>query len=349
MKNIEKIKLTKNTIIKQALKIISDGNLKIAVVVDKKGKLLGTLTDGDIRRGFLKGLNLNSSIETIIYKKPTIAKKNENKNKLLKMALSERKYQIPIVDRNNKIIGIHVLDELIKKNDKSNLVVIMAGGRGVRLRPLTKNIPKPMLHVGNKPILQNILEKFRDNGYKKFVICVKYKSKIISNYFGDGKKFGIEIEYIKEQTRMGTAGALSLLKKKLREPFFVINGDVLTNLNFEKMLDFHNDQKAKATMCIAEYNFSSPYGEVVLKNENILTINEKPIHKIFVDAGIYILDPKCLNLVPKKYYDIPSLFKKIILNKYKAISFPLGEYWVDIGKIADFERANQEYYDNFKS
>jgi dTDP-glucose pyrophosphorylase len=349
MKDIEKIKITKNTKIKQALKIISDGNLKIAVVVDKKGKLLGTLTDGDIRRGFLKGLNLNSSIETIIYKKPTIAKKNDNKNKILKMALSERKYQIPVVDRNNKIIGIHVLDELIKKKDKSNLVVIMAGGRGVRLRPLTKNIPKPMLNVGNKPILQNILEKFRDNGYKKFVICVKYKSKIISNYFGNGKKFGIKIEYIEEQTRMGTAGALSLLKKKPREPFFIINGDVLTNLNFEKMLDFHNDQKAKATMCVTEYNFSSPYGEVVLKNENILTIHEKPIHKIFVNTGIYILDPKCLNLVPRKYYDIPSLFKKIILNKYKTISFPLGEYWMDIGKIADFERANREYYHIFKS
>ena len=348
MKNIEKIKLTKNTKIRQALKVISDGNLKIAVVVDKKGKLLGTLTDGDIRRGFLKGLNLNSSIETIIYKKPTIAKKNDNKNKLIKIALSERKYQIPIVDKNNKIIGIHVLNELIK-NEKSNLVVIMAGGRGVRLRPLTKNIPKPMLNVGNKPILQNILEKFRDNGYKKFVICVKYKSKMISNYFGNGKKFGVEIVYVQEKTRMGTAGALSLLKKKPIEPFFVINGDVLTNLNFEKMLDFHNDHYAKATMCVTEYNFSSPYGEVILKNENILKIHEKPIHKIFVNTGIYILDPKCLNLVPRKYYDMPSLFKKLILNKYKTTSFPLGEYWLDIGKIADFERANREYNDIFKS
>ena len=237
MKNIEKIKITKNTKIRQALKIISDGNLKIAVVVDKKGKLIGTLTDGDIRRGFLKGLNLNSSIETIVSKKPTVAKENDNKQKLLKMALLKGKYQIPVVDRNNKIIGIHVLGELIETKNKPNLVVIMAGGRGVRLRPLTKNIPKPMLNVGSKPILQNILEKFRDNGYKNFVICVKYKSKIISNYFGDGKKFGVQIVYIHEKTRMGTAGALSLLKKKPRAPFFVINGDVLTNLNFEKMLE----------------------------------------------------------------------------------------------------------------
>ena len=219
MKNLEKIKITKDSTIKQALKIISNGAIKIAIVVDKKGILLGTLTDGDIRRGFLKGLDINSSINSIVYKKPYVAKKNDTKEKLLKIALSKKIYQIPVVDKNFKVIGIHVLDELIGLKKKSNLVVIMAGGRGMRLRPLTKNIPKPMLKVGDRPILQTIIEKFIDSGYDNFVICVNYKSKVIVDYFGNGKKFGANIEYIHEKIRMGTAGALSLIKKNKRALF----------------------------------------------------------------------------------------------------------------------------------
>jgi dTDP-glucose pyrophosphorylase/predicted transcriptional regulator len=347
MKNIEKIKITNDSTIKQALKIISDGAIQIAIVVDKKGKLLGTLTDGDIRRGFLKGLNINSSIKSIIFKKPIIAKKNDTKEKLIKIALSKKIYQIPVVDNNFKVIGIRVLNELIKAKNKSNKVVIMAGGRGVRLRPLTKNIPKPMLKVGNKPILQILLEKFRESGYENFIICVNYKSKIIMDYFGDGLKFGVKIEYIQEKKRMGTAGALSLLKKKPKEPFFVVNGDLLTNLDFEKMLNFHHEHNSKATMCISEYNIESPYGEVKLEQENIILIDEKPIHKFFVNAGIYILDPKSLKLTPKKFYDMPSLFKKIIANKLKTISFPLGEYWIDIGSFNDYKKAKIEYDTKF--
>ncbi len=183
MKNIEKIKISPNATIKQALKTISKGAIKIAIVVDKKNKLLGTLTDGDIRRGFLKGLNINSPINSIIFKKPTIVKKNYSKEKLLKIAFSKKIYQIPIVDNNGKVKGIHILDELIEPKNKSNKVVIMAGGRGMRLRPLTKKIPKPMLKVGNKPILQTIIEKFKKSGYKNFVVCVNYKSKIIKDFF----------------------------------------------------------------------------------------------------------------------------------------------------------------------
>ena len=241
MKNIEKIKITKDATIKQALKIISNGALQIAVVVDKKGKLLGTLTDGDIRRGFLKGLDINSSINSIINKKPFVVKKDDIKEKVLKIALKKKIYQIHIVDKNFKIIGLHVLDELIKSKN-NNLVVIMAGGKGMRLRPLTKNIPKPMLKVGDKPILHIILEKFIDSGYDNFVICVNYKSKVIMDYFGNGKKIGAQIEYIHEKIEMGTAGALSLLKKKkINQPFFVINGDILINLDFKKMLNFHKE------------------------------------------------------------------------------------------------------------
>ena len=169
------------------------------------------------------------------------------------------------------------------------------------------------------------------------------QNKIIQDYFGDGSKFGVKIEYIREKTRMGTAGALSLFKKKIKEPFFVINGDLLTNLDFEKMLDFHYEHNSKATMCVKEYNIDLPYGEVKLNKENIISIDEKPKLKFFVNAGVYILDPECIKLVPKKFYDMTSLFKKILSNKKKTISFPLGEYWLDIGRHNDYNKANLEY------
>ena len=343
MKNIKKIKINKNATIKQALKIISDGGLKIAIVVDENDKLLGTLSDGDIRRGLLKGLNVNSSIKSIIFMNPVITTKNYSKEKLLKKAISKQVYQIPVVDKNRKVVGIYILDGPITSKSKPNLVVIMAGGKGKRLRPLTNNIPKPMLKIGKKPILQTIIEKFKENKFKKFLICVNFKSKIIKNYFGNGKKFGVEISYIEEKKKMGTAGALSLLKKKPKKPFFVINGDILINLDFQKMLDFHYQHNSKATMGVREYIIESPYGEVKLSNENITSIKEKPKHKFYVNAGIYVLDPKCIDLIPKKSYDMPLVFKKIIAAKNKTISFPLEEYWLDIGRPNDFDKASIEY------
>ena len=343
MQKIEKVKILPDSSIKQALKTLSKSSLQILLVVNKKGILLGTLNDGDIRRGFLKGLNINSSIKSIYFTRPTIAKKNDNKNKLLKIALSKKIYQIPVVDNKHKAIGIYIIDELITSKNKSNLVVIMAGGKGMRLRPLTKNIPKPMLKVGNKPILQNLIEKFRENGYENFILSVNYKSKIIKDYFGDGTELGVSIKYIEEKIRMGTAGSLSLLKTKLNEPFFVINGDLMINLDFKKMMDFHCENNSIATMCVRQHSINSSYGVVNLKNENIVSIEEKPKQKYFINAGIYILDPKCTSIIPKKFYDMPTLFKKIIAKKYKAISFPLNEKWIDIGKRDDYQLALNKY------
>jgi dTDP-glucose pyrophosphorylase/predicted transcriptional regulator len=343
VKSIDKLKIFSDSTIKQALKIISDGAIHIAIVVDRKDKFIGTLSDGDIRRGFLKGLNLKSPIKSLVSKKPIFANKKDTEEKLLKIALSKKIYQIPVVEDTGKVIGIHVLDELIRYKDKSNKVVIMAGGKGMRLRPLTKNTPKPMLKVGDKPILQTLIEKFRENGYKNFVICVNYKSNVIKDFFSDGDKFGVKIEYIQEKSRMGTAGALSLFKKKPTEPFFVINGDLLTNLDFEKLLNFHYDQNSEATMCVREYNIESPYGEVKLDNEKIKSIEEKPKHKYYVNAGVYVLEPKCISLIPKKYFDMPSLFKIMIKKNKNIVSFPLGEYWLDIGKFNDYKKANIDF------
>lgn len=348
MKNIQNIKLNKNSPIKEALQIIDNGAMQIALVVDENDKLLGTLTDGDIRRGLLKGLDLDSSIESIIFTTPTIAKISDTKEEILKIALAKKLHQIPIVDDSGKILGIQELEELIKPKYKTNKVVLMVGGLGTRLRPLTENTPKPMLKVGNKPILQTIVEKFVEYGYINITMCVNYKSHIIQDYFGDGSAFGANIEYVFENQRMGTAGALSLLHVKPTEPFFVMNGDLLTNVNFEHLHDYHTSNNAMGTMCVREYDFQVPYGVVNIENSKILSIEEKPVHKFFVSAGIYMLSPKALEYIPQdEFYDMPTLFEKIINENKNAISFPLREYWLDIGRIEEYKKANEEYDEVF--
>jgi len=344
MKNIENIKLTVDATIKEALQIIDDGAMQIALVVDANDRLLGTLTDGDIRRGLLKGLDLDSSIKSIIFTTPTIAKISNTKEEILKIALDKKLHQIPIVDESRKIIGIQEIEELIKPKEKTNKVVLIVGGLGTRLRPLTENTPKPMLKVGNKPILQTIVEWFAEYGYTNIVMCVNYKSHIIQDYFSDGSSFGVNIEYIIEEQRMGTAGALSLLKKKLTEPFFVMNGDLLTNVNFEHLYDFHIANNSIGTMCVGEYDFQVPYGVVNIDGSNIISIEEKPTYKFFVSAGIYMLNPKVLDYIPQnEFFDMPTLFEKLISEKQNIISFPLREYWLDIGRIEEYKKGNEEY------
>jgi NDP-sugar pyrophosphorylase family protein len=224
----------------------------------------------------------------------------------------------------------------------------MVGGLGTRLRPLTENIPKPMLKVGDKPILQTIVEKFAEYGYTNIIMCVNYKSHIIQDFFGDGKEFGVNIEYIFEEQRMGTAGALSLLIEKPSEPFFVMNGDLLTNVNFEHLHNYHIATNSIATMCVREYDFQVPYGVVNIKDSKIVSIEEKPIHKFFVSAGIYMLSSEVLNYIPKnEFFDMPTLFEKLISLNKNTVSFPLREYWLDIGRMEEYKKANDEYSEVF--
>lgn len=348
MKNIQNLKLMPMATIKEALKIIDSGSMQIALVVNETDKLIGTITDGDIRRGLLKGLELTNSIDTLISKKPTTATINESKEDILKKALLKKLHQIPIVDEDGRVIDIKEIEELVKPKVKNNQVILMVGGLGTRLRPLTENLPKPMLKVGNKPILQTIIEKFCEYGYVNITMCVNYKSHIIQNYFGDGSEFGVHIDYIYEEKRMGTAGALSLLKKEPQEPFFVMNGDLLTNVNFEHLHDYHITHNASGTMCVREYDFQVPYGVVNIDNSRIVSIEEKPTQKFFVSAGIYMLSPEVLDKIPtNEFYDMPTLFENLIEENKEVVSFPLREYWLDIGQIEEYKKANDEYDEVF--
>jgi len=344
MVDIEKIKLTVNSTIKEALQIIDLGAVKFAIVVDSNDKLIGTLTDGDIRRAILDGKTLDDNIETVYNDHPTVANINNTKEEIINLCTSKKIYQVPVIDNEGKVVSIDLLDELLKPEVHLNKVILMVGGLGTRLRPLTENTPKPMLHVGGKPILQTIVEKFVSYGFVNIVMCVGYKSNIIQDFFEDGNKFGAKIEYIFEDKRMGTAGALSLLSNRPNEPFFVMNGDLLTNVNFEHLLEFHMANNSIATMCVREYDFQVPYGVVNVEQGKILSIEEKPVQRFFVSAGIYMLDPKCIEYIPEnEFYDMPTLFEKLITMNKNTLSFPLREYWLDIGRIEEYEKANLEY------
>ena len=349
MINILKISLRVNSTIADALGAIDVGAIRIALVVDNDNKLLGTLSDGDIRRGLLKKKFLNDTIEDIYFRSPITANKNTSKKDLLDLCIANKIGQIPIVDKDLKTIDLFIVDDELSKRQYENHVVLMVGGLGTRLRPLTENTPKPMLEVGGKPILETIVNLFIDSGFTNITMCLGYKSNVIQDYFQDGSGFGANIDYIIEDKRMGTAGALTLLGRRLVNPFFVMNGDLLTNINFEKMLDFHVENNSKATMCVREYDIEVPYGVVNVANESIISITEKPIHSFFVNAGIYLLEPDCIDLVPdNKFYDMPTLFEELIATKGKIVSFPLQEYWLDIGRISDYEKAELEYYNVFK-
>lgn len=345
MKNIDGIKLNINSTIKEALKIIDSGAIRIALVVDLENKLLGTLSDGDIRRGLLKNLSLDDSIEDLYFKNPTIASTNDSNEKIIQKAISKQVYQIPIVDDEGKLIDIVNLATLLNITKKRNRVILMAGGLGTRLRPLTQDIPKPLLKVGNKPILETIIKNFANHGFVNITISLNYKGEMIKDYFGDGSDFGVNIDYIEENMRLGTAGALSLIENKPNEAFFVMNADLLTDVNFSHLLDFHSFSNSDATMCVREYEYQVPYGVIEVEESNVTSIVEKPIQKFFVNAGIYVLSPKVFDYIPKnEFYDMPTLFNIFIEKEKKVISFPIHEYWLDIGRMSDFEQAQSEYF-----
>lgn len=347
-KNWEDVLIKPDMTVLETMKIIDETTLQFSAVVDKDMHLLGTVTDGDIRRGILKGISLDSSIKEVMNPAPFSAKEGNSFLAYKKLMKKRKLKQLPIITDENKLLRIVFSDELEKANYKENPIVLMVGGLGTRLRPLTENVPKPMLHVGNKPILETIIESFISYGFTNFILSVNYKKEIIMDYFQDGTHLGVKIDYIVETNRMGTAGALSLLPYKPEVPFFVMNGDLLTKINFEQLLEFHSESNSIATMCVREYEYQIPYGVIETENQQLVSIVEKPIHKSFVNAGIYVLNPDALDYVPtNSYYEMPELYKTLMNEEGKVSAFPLREYWLDIGRMVDYEKANGDYEETF--
>lgn len=340
--------VTPQTPILEVLKIIDVNARQIALVVDQDDRLLGTVTDGDIRRGLLKGKGLNDPVSTVMNSYPTVASPYDHRDNILALMKIKKLHQIPVVDEDGRIVHVEILDHLLQPVKRDNWVVLMAGGLGTRLRPLTHDCPKPLLKVGNKPLLETILLSFIEQGFHQFFISVKYKAEMIQEYFGHGERWNVDIRYLHEKESLGTAGALSLLPEKPQEPFFVMNGDLLTKVNFEQLLDFHKTYQAQATMCVREYDHQIPYGVVKLDKQRLIGIEEKPVQRFFVNAGIYVLNPETVDHIPNnQFFDMPSLFNNLIKNNRPVIAFPIREYWLDIGRLADFERANMEFAEVF--
>lgn len=344
MSNWKQTLVTAGTSLREAIHILDSGAMQIVLVVDDDHKLLGTVTDGDIRRGILKGISLDEPASKIMNSSPTVVRPGDERQLILTMMQHKQLHHIPVVDESGRLVGLEMLDEIIQRRLRDNPVVLMAGGLGSRLQPLTDNCPKPMLQVGNKPLLETILENFIEYGFHKFYISLNYMGQVIKDYFGNGSRWDVEIAYLEEDRKLGTAGALSLLPEKPTSPLLVMNGDVLTKVNFRQLLEFHLEHRAQATMCVREYDFQVPYGVVKMERQRITGIDEKPVQRFFVNAGIYVLDPAVMDVIPRDaYYDMPTLFEKLIQRGDETSAFPVREYWLDIGQLADYDRANGEF------
>jgi dTDP-glucose pyrophosphorylase len=329
--------------IEDAIKVLIDSSLKIVLVTDPTLKLMGTITDGDIRRGLLRGLTLSSSISEVTNLKPIVVPKTFPREVVKKMMSANRIFQIPIVDENLKLVGLHVWDEQRTTAPRDNVMVIMAGGRGTRLLPKTEKTPKPMLLLGGKPILEHIINRAKAAGIVEFVLAIHHLGELIEEYFGTGQTLGVNISYIKEKSPLGTAGALGLIDPKPTKPFIVANGDVITDIRFGDILEFHSQNNAMATMAVQAHELENPFGVVQTKGISITAYEEKPIIRSLVNAGVYVLNPSALEFLEKDAAcSMPTLFEILRAESLHTIAFPLHENWLDLGSPSDLAKATEE-------
>lgn len=339
----KKILLKPDQPIRDALSLIDSESLRIALIVDDHMHLQGVVTDGDVRRGLLKSVGIDSPVSTVMNPRPFTAELGTPRKDVVKIMEREKVLAIPLVMKN-KVVGLETLQRVGSFSKYENPVFLMAGGFGTRLRPLTDNCPKPLLKVGNKPILEIVLDNFIRSGFVNFYISTHYLPEMIREHFGDGSKWNVRIEYVHEEAPLGTGGALGLLPKNVPNlPLILINGDVLTNVDFERVLDFHNKQNAVATMCVRDYEYQVPFGVINSDGNRIVSMEEKPIQRFFVNAGIYVVSPEVYRAVDKNTkIDMPTLIERFIDNQHNVVMFPIHEYWLDIGRMDDFRKAQRD-------
>jgi dTDP-glucose pyrophosphorylase len=327
--------------IKEVLRLIDLEALRIVLIVDEKSKLLGIVTDGDIRRGLIRGVGLAEPVSLVMNTDPTLASVDMSKQQIINLMEAKDILSIPLVDSAGIVVGLQTLRDAIVPEVFDNPIFIMAGGFGTRLRPLTDHCPKPMLEVGKKPMLERLIEQFKKYGFHDFYLSTHYLPHVIKDYFGDGSRHGVSIKYVHEETPLGTGGALGLLPEDLPDlPVLMINGDVLTSLDFSKAIKFHNATNADATMCVREYEYQVPYGVIEGEGERVERMVEKPMQRFFINAGIYVVNKEIVCSVSRnEKIDMPSLLERHIKNDKIVNKYPMHEYWLDIGRVSDFERA----------
>ncbi|MFN4297160.1 MAG: nucleotidyltransferase family protein [Brevundimonas sp.] len=316
---------------------------QLVVIVDEAGRLRGSLTDGDVRRALLRMTPMEACVDKAMNPDPVAVRPGHNPAEIQAELNALGASQAPVVDREGQVVGLYP-EHYGETGPRDNLVVIMAGGRGARLAPLTRHTPKPMLTISGRPLLETIIQRLRDQGFGRFRLAVNYLAEVIEGHFGDGSAFDVEISYLRESEPRGTAGALALLEEPIDGPFLVMNGDVLTRLDFGQLLAFHGDHDAAATVCVREHRFETPYGVVETEGHRLVSIREKPTFRWFANAGIYVLGPEALKQVPTSgHYDMPTLLAALTERGDTVGAFPIHEYWIDIGRPPDFDLARSDY------
>ena len=319
-----------------AVRNLNEVSIKIAIVVNDAGVLEGTISDGDIRRGLLKGLDLNSPIASVVRHNAFVVRPDMGRDLVIQLMQANKIQQIPVVDDQHRVVGLHLWDEIATMPSRSNLMVIMAGGMGTRLRPHTENCPKPLVPVAGKPMLEHIINRAKLEGFKHFVLAIHYLGHMIESHFGNGEDFGVQIDYLREQSPLGTAGALGLLNPTPSLPFVVTNGDVITDIRYGQLLDFHSRHAAAATMAVRLHEWQHPFGVVQTQGVEIVGFEEKPIARSHINAGVYALDPLALQLLcADSHCDMPALFESLKAHGKRTVAYPMHEPWLDVGQPDD--------------
>ncbi len=349
MEKLAKLLVSPDASVREVMARIDQNGQGIALVVDPDRHLLGTVTDGDVRRAVLSGIDLNISVQLLLerrpplpYPSPLVASVDTPTADLLRLMNQYGLRHIPLVDGSRRVVDIALLGDLVKEYELPLRAVVMAGGYGTRLRPLTDEVPKPMLPIGGRPLLERIIEQLRGAGIHRVNLTTHYKADVIARHFGDGHEFGVEIRYVEESQPLGTAGALSLIEAS-EEPLLVVNGDILTSVDFRTMLAFHREQRADMTVGVWTHEWQVSYGVVHLEGVAVTGIAEKPMMRHFINAGIYLLNPDVCRYIPADQpYDMPALITHLISDGRRVVGFPVREYWMDIGQAADYQRAQDD-------
>ncbi len=341
--NIKSTLLKEDATILDGLNVINNNEALVAFVVDENEKLLGTITDGDLRRAFLKGFKNNDYLRDVMKKDFKYLNNGSTYEEAISIMEKYELVQIPVVNKDFQLVDIFCRKNAGIKRD--NPVILMAGGLGKRLRPLTDDCPKPMLEVGGKPILERIIENYVRAGFYNFYISVNYLKEKIINYFDDGSKWGVKINYIIEDKPLGTAGSLRLLPPGLDGPFIISNGDILTNFNPLNMLDFYNTNNAFSSLAVIKHEHNFQFGVVKIKGIELDSFQEKPTFVHYINAGIYVINQDILKYLPEdEFYDMPSLILKAKNFGYKIVTFPIEEYWLDVGHADTLKKANLDWH-----
>lgn len=325
------------------------GRVSLALVVDDESRLLNTLSDGDVRRGLLAGLKLTDTASALLAIKaqtphsvPVTAPMGTPDEELRLRMQSTSVRQIPLVDESGAVKDIVILNDLLPQVTQRLRAVIMAGGFGTRLRPLTENMPKPMLPVSGRPVMEHIIEQLSGTGIRQVNVTTHYQAEKIKEHFKDGAAFGVEINYVREDIPLGTGGALGLLQRS-DEPLLVINGDILTHVDFRALHAFHQDNHADMTVGVRRYEVKVPYGVIDCDGINVSGLREKPDLAFFVNAGIYLLEPEVLDDIPaNQHMNMTDLVLKLIASGKSVVCYPICEYWLDVGQHDDYKQAQDD-------